>query len=94
MSFTLQRRPFKLRSLQSLPLLRITCNYYYSTTRPGHTTDHIQTRLPPAVGAKNAQRFREFNLEDRVIAITGGARGLGLCMAEALMEAGAHGQLE
>lgn len=60
-------------------------------TTPPSPTDHIQTKLPPAFGTKNAQRFREFNLEGRVIAVTGGARGLGLSMAEALMEAGANG---
>ncbi|KAL1971290.1 hypothetical protein VTN77DRAFT_242 [Rasamsonia byssochlamydoides] len=92
MSFTLQRTPFKLRSslqktVVSLPL---RATYSYSTARTGATTDHIQTKLPPTFGGRNAQRFREFNLEDRVIAVTGGARGLGLCMAEALMEAGAN----
>lgn len=34
-------------------------------------------------------RFKEFDLADRVYAVTGGGRGLGLAMAEALMEAGA-----
>lgn len=64
---------------------------YTTATNPSHsTTDHIQTKLPPASGKRNAQRFREFDLEDRVIAVTGGARGLGLSMAEALMEAGAN----
>lgn len=36
-------------------------------------------------------RFKEFDLADRVYAVTGGGRGLGLAMAEALMEAGAKG---
>lgn len=53
--------------------------------------DHVQTKLPPATGTRNTQRFREFNLQDRIFAVTGGARGLGLAMAEALMEAGANG---
>ncbi|KAJ9402980.1 hypothetical protein DTO282F9_390 [Paecilomyces variotii] len=53
------------------------------------TTSNIQTKLPGGKGAKNPQRFREFNLENRTFTVTGGARGLGLCMAEALMEAGA-----
>lgn len=74
----------------SLPYTAIS-NYGTVTTPPPSTTDHIQTKLPPAFGTRNAQRFREFNLEGRVIAVTGGARGLGLAMAEALMEAGANG---
>lgn len=76
----------------SLPYRVIISNYGTATTTPPpSTTDHIQTKLPPAFGTQNAQRFREFNLEGRVIAVTGGARGLGLSMAEALMEAGANG---
>lgn len=70
---------------------RVISNYGTATTPPPSTTDHIQTKLPPAFGTQNAQRFREFDLEGRVIAVTGGARGLGLSMAEALMEAGANG---
>lgn len=44
-------------------------------------------------GATDGDRFREFDLANRVYTITGGGRGLGLCMAEALMEAGAKGEL-
>lgn len=33
----------------------------------------------------------EFSLKDRVILVSGGARGLGLTQAEALLEAGAKG---
>lgn len=39
----------------------------------------------------NGNRFKEFDMKDRVYAITGGARGIGLSMAEALLEAGAKG---
>ncbi|PYH90258.1 short chain dehydrogenase/oxidoreductase [Aspergillus ellipticus CBS 707.79] len=62
----------------------------YSTTPPPHGAHHIQTRIPSLKAeSKKAPRFCEFDLEDRVYAITGGGRGLGLAMAEALMEAGA-----
>lgn len=37
-------------------------------------------------------RFPEFELNDKVFIVTGGARGLGLTMAGALVEAGAHGE--
>ncbi|KAF2809031.1 NAD(P)-binding protein [Mytilinidion resinicola] len=35
-----------------------------------------------------SMRFREFDLAGGVYIVTGGARGLGLCLAEALVEAG------
>ncbi|EED13072.1 short chain dehydrogenase/oxidoreductase, putative [Talaromyces stipitatus ATCC 10500] len=87
-------RALSLSQHKLIPFLyRVISNYgteSTSTTPPTSATDHIQTKLPPAFGTKNAQRFREFNLEGRVIAVTGGGRGLGLSMAEALMEAGAN----
>ncbi|KAL3479192.1 hypothetical protein BJX99DRAFT_85969 [Aspergillus californicus] len=48
---------------------------------------NVQEKLPPGNG-NNMERFREFSLEGKVFAVTGGARGLGLSMAEALVEAG------
>ena len=35
------------------------------------------------------KRLPEFNLNDKVVLVTGGARGLGLVQAEAILEAGA-----
>lgn len=56
-------------------------------TRTTSDVHHIQSRIPQRTG-KAQNRFREFGFGNRVFAITGGARGLGLAMAEALMEAG------
>lgn len=56
-----------------------------------HNPDHIQSKLLSKKQLRNANRFREFDVEGRVFAITGGGRGLGLSMAEALIEAGAKG---
>lgn len=39
------------------------------------------------------KRLPEFNLADKVVLVSGGARGLGLTQAEALLEAGATGKL-
>jgi hypothetical protein len=67
---------------------------YAITARTTSTTaSHIQTKSPPVADANHSRtrRFGEFNLEGRVIAVTGGGRGLGLAMAEVLMEAGAKG---
>lgn len=90
MSFALSRVLTPARS--KLPSAGIS----YSITTRLHSTgpgpySPIQTKLASVKGSKNGNRFKEFDLEDRVYAITGGARGLGLAMAEALLEAGAKG---
>ncbi|KAE8422083.1 hypothetical protein BDV36DRAFT_245788 [Aspergillus pseudocaelatus] len=77
------------RSWQPSKTLRPLTRLSYSTTTTTHGAHHIQTRMPPKDSIKNGHRFKEFDLNDRVYAITGGGRGLGLAMAEALMEAGA-----
>ena len=55
--------------------------------------DHIQSSLPLKNILRNARRFHDFDMEGRVYAITGGGRGLGLSMGEALTEAGAKGNV-
>ncbi|KAJ5165921.1 hypothetical protein N7492_006217 [Penicillium capsulatum] len=51
--------------------------------------ENVQSKLLTQKQLRNANRFPEFDMEGRVYAITGGGRGLGLSMAEALIEAGA-----
>ncbi|KAE8350072.1 hypothetical protein BDV28DRAFT_139842 [Aspergillus coremiiformis] len=93
MHVTLSQTLFRTsRTWQPSTVLRPLTQLSYSTTTSGttHGAHHIQTRMPPKESIKNGHRFKEFDLNDRVYAVTGGGRGLGLAMAEALMEAGAR----
>ena len=62
-----------------------TCSAQKRTRQPSA----IAQRLPdPEAGH---QRLRDFNLEGKVFVVTGGGRGLGLTLAEVLVEAGGKG---
>ena len=59
---------------------------------PSADTAHIGQRLPATSNGEGKRRFREFDLAGKVFVVTGGARGLGLAMAEAVVEAGGTGK--
>ncbi|KAL5335744.1 NAD(P)-binding protein [Aspergillus crustosus] len=61
---------------------------YATATRTMAGQPHVKEKLPKVDPRKTNERFREFSLTGKVFAVTGGARGLGLAMAEALVEAG------
>lgn len=80
---------------------------FSSTLRP-NSDSTTRTRGPPSAPAAETaalregsaptylgttKRLPEFNLVDKVVLVSGAARGLGLVQAEALLEAGAIGML-
>ncbi|CAG8334998.1 unnamed protein product [Penicillium salamii] len=104
MSFTRMLAPTRIRlasASTTVPRIISSSSRLYSNSKSSfnpqdihnvsHSPEHIQTKLPETKLLKNYHRFSEFDLEGRVYAITGGGGGLGLSMAEALIEAGAKG---
>ncbi|KAL4925458.1 putative short chain dehydrogenase/oxidoreductase [Aspergillus undulatus] len=84
----------KIRSPASISSVRYASGPdSFRPANPHADTNHIQARRPDlnlrSSGNTQPHRFPEFDLHGRVYAITGGGRGLGLAMAEALLEAGA-----
>lgn len=63
----------------------------YDHAEPNGAPAPIQERLPTGNEKSTRERFSEFDLQGKVFTVTGGGRGLGLTMAEALVEAGAQG---
>ncbi|KAL8650923.1 MAG: hypothetical protein Q9226_004945 [Calogaya cf. arnoldii] len=58
-------------------------------TPPPQESESLRKDTDSGSYLATTKRMPEFNLTDRVILVSGGARGLGLTQAEALLEAGA-----
>ena len=56
---------------------------------PPQEGDNLRTNTSPSSYLGTIKRLPEFNLADKVVLVSGAARGLGLTQAEALLEAGA-----
>lgn len=70
--------------------LTARCLHASASALRNRTPSAIAQRLPDP--ERQPQRFRDFDLEGRVFVVTGGGRGLGLTLAEVLVEAGGKGR--
>lgn len=84
----------KFGSIEQKQIWRSSVNWNqqrWATSQTRLSSDGTSGPLPKEteVGSK---RFADFHLAGKTFVVTGGARGLGLALAEALVEAGGRGE--
>ncbi len=83
--------PAPARRAFSAVLPRCTTSQLTPTTKSSDADAAALRNENASVYLGTTKRLPEFNLIDRVVLVSGAARGLGLVQAEALLEAGATG---
>lgn len=86
-------RPLRLGAqINTAHQARLAVQPFASQFRSFRTTP--QPFGPAGTSPTLTRGLPEFSLKDKVIVVSGGARGLGLTQAEALLEAGAIGMID
>jgi len=104
MNTTLRALPRLARPIRATRLSAPLLSHSFTSFRPLFNADTRSPLSPPDAEAAalshgktaptylgTTKRLPEFNLVDKVVLVSGAARGLGLVQAEALLEAGATG---
>lgn len=81
--------PIQHRQLHSSPTLNLEKKP--KTLDPRENPAH--DLKPPSDINVGRKQFADFNLAGKVFVVTGGAQGLGLALAEGLVEAGGKGEI-
>lgn len=90
---TLRAVPFSNPAPAQLRLLHSSPGLLSKPTNPDPRENPANELAPTADINVGQKRLADFDLKGRVFVVTGAARGLGLALAESLVEAGGKGDI-
>lgn len=84
----------RIAPLVSTKYARFSVSALRKSQQAGSSTPELDAtqKGSPSAAIGTGKRLPEFSLVDKVVCVSGAARGLGLVQAEALLEAGATGK--